>query len=533
MFLSLALESQASKDQILEKYMNIVYLGQYKHLSVRGWGSAAQYYFDKPVDQLNLGECASIAALLNNPGNLNPWRNKEAFQKRKNKVLEKMWVQKRISTEQKNQGLLFTPTKVSNTTKPSTAPYFLNAVYDFLKKQDITIAGGAKIYTTLNLYQQKMAEEAVSSQLPKIQARLDKNHKHRVANSPANKDENPEIKKPLEVALISASTETGAITTLIGGRQFVSSPYNRALQTRRPVGSLIKPLVFLNGMLQKNEKGQSLYSPLSPVDNSPFTHKYEGQAWTPRNYDRKFSAPVPYFYALKESLNIPTARVAIAGKISKLAKLIESLVQNFDVKPLPSISLGVSEMSSYQVLEIYNTLANMGLKKNLHMVKKVVSPDGDILFEYQPSEQRVFPKEQGALLISMMKEVMKSGTGRSAARQGFIHHAAGKTGTTSKGKDAWFAGFSAKEVAVVWTGRDENTETTLAGSSGALPIWTEYMKSSHQHRTNDDFPWPESLTQITIPTFELEEWKLPENKLAPVDLWLLTDEHQDEFDDEY
>lgn len=531
MFLSLALEAQSSKTEILETYMNIVYLGQQGHLAVSGWGSAAQYYFEKPLGQLQLGECASLAAILNNPGHLNPWTHAEAFQARKNKVLSKMLAQQRISATQYNKAVSFQPTPTENRQLSSPAPYFIDAVKDFLTQKKIPYHGGATVYTTIDLFDQRAGEKAVKDILPLLQKRLN-THDSPLSNSllPSS---------PLEVAFLSADPTTGGITSLIGGSNYRTRPFNRALLARRPIGSLIKPLVYLNGMLKKDDQGQPLFHPLSAIENSPLIHRYEGQVWQPKNYDRTHSPPVPYFYALKESLNIPTARVALSAGLEPLAQLLEDLVDNPSQKrefqPLPALSLGVSELSPKEVLQVYSTLSNGGIKNNLYLVEKVIDRDGKEVFSHSSAPTSVFPKQVGFTLIAMMKEVMKSGTARSASRLGFTHHSAGKTGTTSQGRDSWFAGFSTSKVAVAWVGKDENTKTSLVGSSAALPIWTHFMKQTHLKKKNMDFPWPENFREITLPSFELEEWQLPEHKRDPVQLWLpfgSQDYETDEWKDE-
>jgi len=498
MFMALLLELRIPKDQILETYLNVIYLGQQGNFQVRGYGAAAQFYFSKRVEDLNLGECALLGAIVNSPGLFNPFRHPERALQRREKVLNAMLEQNRILKENHDIAMAQPlPKKVSVEIK-ETAPYFIDGVVKELRGMGYNDLSGMKIYTTLDLIAQSHAQKAVQTHLANLEA-TSEYHKQNKSHS-------------LQAILVSADPKNGEILALVGGRDHRLTPYNRVLESKRQVGSIFKPLVFLTAFHELESFG-----PATLLDNSAFMHKYGRQTWQPRNYDGKYSDPVPAFYALKESLNVPTARLALDVGLDEIIDVAEKLGVTSTLKAFPALSLGAFELTPREVLQMYVTMARFGSRINLKLIKRIENMEGDAIYT-PPLEQpeQILDPGYFAMVDSILQEAMLSGTGQSARARGLMIETAGKTGTTSDYRDAWFAGFSANHVAVVWTGYDDNTPIKLSGASGALPIWTDYMLSMSNILPGEPFNWPqEKVETIELSAQELLQAGLPENKAVP------------------
>ena len=497
-FISLILELRVSKDQILETYLNIIYLGQSGVFEVRGYGAASDFYFQKPLDRLNLPDCALLAAIVNSPGRYNPVRYPERTRERRTRVLEKMVEHQFISQDEFQESVEAPLPKKLNRYLADSASYYVDAVNKQLKINGIEDRSGLMIYTALDPTAQRIAENVVRSGIQALEENYPKIKRHKI-----------EEKKNLQALLISSDPLSGEVTALVGGRDFASSPYNRAVESRRQVGSIFKPIVYLTAL---NRREEPTYTPLTLLNNSPFKYEWEKQTWEPKNYDNRFSQPVPLFYALKESLNIPTARLGLDVGLDKIIQTANALGIQSPLKEFPSLSLGAFEVAPLEVLETYNTLARYGIGRPLQILKRVQNKKGEVLFNEVTVEERRTNEIETAVLVGMMKETLRSGTGQASRWRGFNNFAAGKTGTTSDNKDAWFAGFTPEHTAVVWIGYDDGTSLGLTGASGALPLWTQYMKEFTKSHTNKDFKWPNDVEERVITASELLDLGLSEEK---------------------
>lgn len=505
--MSLIFEFRVSKDDILETYLNIIYLGQSGVFEVRGYGSAAPFYFQKEVDELNLSECALLAAIVNSPGRYNPIKHPEKAKQRRERVLTKMMEEELISLDEFNEAKETPLPKKLKTVSSASAPYYVDAVNKKLKEVGITDLSGLNVYTALDPQAQSKAEKAVK-----------KGIKYFENNHPVIKKIKEEKEQPLQAALLASNPLTGEVVAIVGGRNFSSSPFNRAIESQRQVGSVFKPIVYFTALSNLDPMGAP-YTPISMINNSPLKHEYDGQVWEPRNYDKTFSGPVPMFFALKESMNVPTARLAIEVGLDKIVDTAYGLGVSSRLQSFPSLSLGAFELNPLEVLKTYNTLSQMGLKQELQIVKLVTDQREEVLYEHDAMPEQVGNIEDYALLIGMMKETLNTGTGRYSRAMGFNHMAAGKTGTTSDTKDAWFAGFTPFHTAVVWVGYDNNTSHTLTGASGALPIWTNYMREVSKNYSNLDFDFPmEFVHREFLESDQLIELGVPEEKAQRTEL---------------
>lgn len=490
--MALIFEFRVSKDQILENYLNLIYMGQNGSFAVSGFGSASKHYFDKSINKLNLNECSALAAILNSPGLFNPFRYPERFKTRQDRVLSKMVEHRFISKIEKNIAQK-TPLKLAKgqqTNEP--APYFVDALRRKLKELDIDGEQGLKVYSTMNLQAQVHAQKEVEDGIEKIEEWY------------------PQIKKKsllgqkLQGVLISSNPLTGEVEALVGGRNYKKYPYNRALRAHRQIGSIIKPFVYLAALEALTTEGQP-YTPMTLIKDEQKTFKYDNQEWTPENYDKTYNGEIPLFFGLKNSLNAATATLGVDVGLTSVIDILKRLQIQSDVKALPALTLGAYELYPLEVLQAYTTLANLGTHRKLHFIKSVENQNGEILYQFpqESHEETVISPQTAAVLVGMMKQTILSGTGQVVRKMNFLKPAAGKTGTTSDTRDAWFAGFTPYHVAVAWVGYDKNEEHGLTGASGAAPIWARYMKSYAERFPTEDFAWPQGTTRKEIDGAEL------------------------------
>ena len=485
LYMAVKLESKWSKDEILQTYLNVIYMGQNGAFQVRGFGAASHYYYGKPVAQLNLQECALLAAIVNNPGLNNPWKKTEKAKTRRQLVLSKMKELNLISEAEfkKANESAMPPQIVAQATE--TAPYYFEAV----RKQatDLGIAiEGTTFYTSLDLAIQEAAQKSLQSGIKNL--------------TETKKSLTKKKEKGLELqgVVLATDNQSGFVTAFVGGQNFRQSQFNRALYAKRQVGSLIKPFVYLSG-LTYGLTDESDVKPTTVLNDQPFEWKFDNnrKSWKPENYDHKFRGEVPFFYALKESLNSPTAQVAYQVGIDKVISLAHSLGLTSDMTPLPATSLGASQHTPLEVLQAYSNFARFGEQIKLSFIEKALDDSGKVIFEstanFEPKPEAKADKTKTAILVGMMKETMHSGTAKYVQASGYKKPAAGKTGTTSDGKDAWFAGFTPNTTAIIWLGFDQSLATALTGGGAAVPIWTNFMKQITEADSDNDFVWPDTV----------------------------------------
>ncbi len=503
--MSYMLESRFSKDQILETYMNIIYMGQNGPFQVRGFAAAGRYYFNKDISSLNLGECALLAAIVNGPAFYNPFKNPTKSFSRRNLVLDKMVEHKFVSIKDAEAAKAQPLPEAQPRLAVETAPYYLDAVRKQLAEQKIDIVG-AKIFTALDLEAQEFAQSALKNHLTELEA-----------NNKLIK-ENKKKGQSLEGAILSADAKTGLIQVAVGGRDYRLTQFNRAIDSHRQVGSTIKPLVYLAALQAKNISGKE-YTPISILKDEKFTIRYENQTWSPSNYGKEYFGEVPMFFALKNSLNAATASLGLEVGIDKIVGIAKSLGAASTITSLPSITLGAFELYPKEVLKMYLALSNFGQKSDLSFVRSVRNKNDEDVFVFSPRTEEVQDPAAVASLVGMMKQTLVSGTAKYVTASGFLKPAAGKTGTTSESRDVWFSGFTPYRTTIVWIGFDTTTKNKLTGASGAVPIWTEFMKKATMDDPPDDFTWPENTVKVVLDEKKLRALNIPEkDSQAPVEL---------------
>lgn len=501
LYMAVKLESKWSKDEILQTYLNVIYMGQSGAFQVRGFGAASQYYFGKAIAQLNLSECALLAAIVNNPGLNNPWKKTEKAKIRRQLVLSKMKELKLITEDEFKKANDYTMPAPAVVKATETAPYYFEAVRKQATELGIPIEG-TTFYTSLDLSIQETAQKALQSGIKNLTET-----KKSLIKKKANGLE-------LQGVVLATDNQSGFVTAFVGGQNFRQSQFNRALYAKRQVGSLIKPFVYLSG-LQYGLKEESTVTPTTTLNDQVFEWKFDNnrKTWKPENYDKKFRGEIPYFFALKESLNSPTAQIAHQVGIEKVIELSHMLGLTSDMTALPATSLGASQHTPLEVLQAYSNISRFGDQIKLSFIEKAFDDSGKLLFEsaanFEPKPESKSDKTKTAVLVGMMKETMQSGTAKYVVASGFKKPAAGKTGTTSDGKDAWFAGFTPSTTAIVWIGFDQSLATALTGGGAAVPIWTNFMKQITESDSDNDFIWPDTVEVKEVEsTFDQKKYNL-------------------------
>jgi len=457
--MALLLEAHYSKDEILEAYLNEIYLGQDGSRAIHGFGLAAQYYFDRPLQQLNLQQATLLVALVKGPSYYDPRRHPNRALARRNLVLAEL-AQQKIIPPAEHLRLKATPLEVSAKAGLGTSPYpaFLSLVHRQLRQdyseQDLR-SEGLRLFTTLDPPVQRAAEHALATRLTAIE-------KQRRLPS-----------RSLEGAVIVTTTDNGEVLGMVGGRDARYEGFNRALDAERQVGSLIKPAVFL-AALSRPEK----YTLTTLLDDSPLSWSEPGVAeWAPQNYDKQFRGPVELRTALAESYNVPVARLGLALGVPTVIDQLQRLGIERRLPPYGSTLLGSATLTPFEMAQMYQTIASGGFRTPLRAIREVLTPEGAPLKRYSLAVEQTVDPAAVFLLTTALQEAVANGTGVGLhAYLAKDLKVAGKTGTTDDLRDSWFAGFTGDKLAVVWVGRDDNKSTGLTGASGALTVWGELMQ---------------------------------------------------------
>lgn len=451
---ALIIEVHYSKAQILEAYLNEIYLGQVGNRAIHGVGRAAQFYFGRPASELTLSEAALLAGLIRGASMYDPWRHPERALARRDVVLHRLLALGRIS-EADAAHALAEPVRLAEAgpREPGHAA-FLNLVSRELaqdyRARDLE-EQGLKVFTTLDPEAQAAAEVSVTDGLAELDAAR------------------AQAAKPLEAAVVVTEPNTGAVLALVGGRDVGYAGFNRALDARRPVGSLAKPFVYLTAL------GLPGYTVASRIDDAPVDLKdASGRRWTPHNYDGRPHGRVGFDVALAQSYNLAAIRLGLATGIPAVRRTFEAVGVGADVPAYPSVTLGSFSLTPFDVARAYGALANGGAVFELRAIRAVLGKDDVPLRHYGVRVRQALDRRVTWLVSFLLSRVVAEGTARALAlRAGALMPLAGKTGTTDDLRDSWFAGYGADRLAVVWLGRDDNTPAGFTGAGGALRIWTQ------------------------------------------------------------
>jgi penicillin-binding protein 1B len=482
--MSVVLEQRASKDEILELYLNDVYLGQRGSFAIHGVAEASRIFFGKDVSNLSLAEAALIAGIIQSPVSRSPFNNPKRAVDRRNVVLRAMADEEYVTEEQSLRAIK-EPLRVVARAVDNEAPYFVDMVGEQVAAgfPGVTTQSGAvDVFTTLDLNMQRSALDAVRNGLARVDKQL-AGRRRRTTQRP-------------QAALMAVDPRTGEILAMIGGRSYNVSQYNRALTSRRQPGSTFKPFVFLTALEESIDQARPDWTPASLVRDEPATITYEDKVWEPKNYD-DYDGEITWRRAIAMSRNMATIHVGEQVGFDKVAALWRRVNVGTPPAAYPSIALGVFELTPFEVAQAYTLFMNRGSVRPLRAIDRI-DAGGKQLRPPAATLTEVARPETTFLVTNMMRSVLNEGTGASARGNGFTHDAAGKSGTTNDLRDAWFVGFTPELLAVVWVGFDDNTPVGLTGSQAALPIWTDFMKAALAGRTNVPFPAPEGISWAEI-----------------------------------
>ncbi|MGA2712097.1 MAG: PBP1A family penicillin-binding protein [Bryobacteraceae bacterium] len=487
--ITMQLEQKLTKEQIFEMYSNQVDLGYRGSFTIRGFGEAAQAYFGKDIRSLSLPEAATLAAIVRGASYYNPYRHGDRVRDRRNAILALMR-QNGFITDREYAVAVETPLKlVSGPAESSDAPYFVDLLNDDIEKRfpgyDFQ-ARSARIYTTLDLDLQKAANEAVAIGMKQVDDIVRK--QKRFKNVP--------FVEP-QCALIALDPHTGEIKALVGGRNYGASQLNRMLAERQP-GSIFKPFVYAAAMNTAVAGGTRTLTPASIVVDEPTTFEFDGQEYTPGNFEHEFYGPVTLRKALAKSLNVATIKVAEMVGYNAVVNLAHRAGISEDVKATPAMAIGSYDATPMEMAGAWTIFANHGVHVQPSFVSLVKEPNGKVLLDQKPVTKVVLDPRVDYLVVNMLEEVMRTGTAAGVRARGFTAPAAGKTGTSH---DGWFAGFTSDLLCIVWVGFDDNRELDIEGAHSALPIWTEFMKRALQQRQYANakpFAAPDGVVTVTI-----------------------------------
>ena len=476
--LAVLLELRYEKSQILEAYLNEIYLGGSNGVSLLGMGAASRAYFGKDPNQLDLAEAATLAGIIRSPANYSPLAHPDRARERRDWVLGRMAELKLVPRERIEAALREPLSLAPEPVVRRRAPYFADsAALEAFRRFGVEDLqdGGYVLFSTLDWSSQKVAQEATEWGLKAIEGKPRKG------------------RSPLQAALVSLDPATGGILTYLGGRQYDSSQFDRAGRAQRQPGSAFKPIVY-TAAFETNTA-----APTSFLEDEPLTLTRVGQAaWSPKNDDGTYHGWVSVRTALEKSYNPATTRLALQVGMRRIVKLAHDMGITTPMEPYPAMALGAAAITPLELATVYATLANQGARPPVHELAAVLDRYGrPVQGAPLPRPVRVISRETAYMMTSLLEGVFQRGTAAGAAA-GFTGDVAGKTGTTNKQRDNWFAGYAPGRTTVVWVGYDDNSRTRLSGARAALPIWIRFMARVAPPGGYSTFPQPPGITTAVI-----------------------------------
>jgi penicillin-binding protein 1B len=471
LLITMHLEFKLTKQQIFEDYANQVYLGQNGTFSIHGFGEASHVYFDKDVSQLTVPEAALLAGMIQRPSYFNPYRYPRRARERRDVVLRMMQENGCLTAEQ-YEAAVKAPIKLASArAEASEMQYFVDLVNEELQHKLADSPQPIRyVYTTLDPDLQEAAQAAVDFGMGLVDRELGKGRRRGI---PADQP---------QVALIALDPHTGEIKALVGGRNYGHSQLNHAL-AMRPPGSVFKPIVYAAALDTAVEGGPRIFTPASTVNDSPTTFTFAGRTYQPANFRNQYFGTVTLRTALAHSLNNATVEVAQEVGFQRVVDMAHRLGLNEAIKPTPAVALGAYGTTPLEIARAYTVFANGGTRVNPTTVYLVRQTDGTVVYRPSVGSRAVLDPRVNYLMVNMLEDVLRYGTGASVHARGFNLTAAGKTGTSH---DGWFAGFTSSLLCVVWVGFDDYRDLDLEGAHSALPIWAEFMKrAAHLRRYSD------------------------------------------------
>jgi penicillin-binding protein 1B len=499
--LALLLEARVSKQEILERYLASVYLGSEGGLPVHGFARAADVYFGRPLGELGSGECAALAGMIRAPNRLSPRRHPKAAAARRNQVLAAMveegWLAEVDAKAAAAKPIAVAPPRP----RGASALYVAAEVARTLGRvlpDDVAAAPGLSVFTTIDAEAQRQAERAVRRGVEAL-------------------ERGRRVREPIQAALVAIDSSSGAVRALVGGRDYASSPLDRAVRARRQPGSAFKPFVYLAALDPARTGSAPPRTVVSPVEDSPLSVRVGRDLWQPANYDDTFAGTIPVEDALADSRNTAAVRVALDVGLDAVAQAAADLGIAGPLPRVPALALGVAETSLLELTAAYGVFAAGGVLRPPTLVSAVTSAEGETLHAATLTEQRVMAPGVAYVMTHVLGRVVDVGTGRGAREAGLRGPAAGKTGTTDQERDAWFVGYTPGLVAGVWVGLDGNSRLGMTGARAALPIWTDFMRAAARPDATGAFPVPDDVVwrDVDPESGELAGGLCPQVRRAP------------------
>jgi penicillin-binding protein 1B len=473
--MAVSLERRLTKDQILELYLNEVYLGQRGSFAIHGVAEASRVFFGKDVSNVGLAEAATIAGVIQSPPVYSPFRATQRSRDRRNVVLGAMAEAGYISQEAAERASAEPLMPVAGGVD-SEAPYFVDLVSQTFIEQFPALANGSHgvdIHTTIDPHLQQLAQETLRAGLVSVDAQLARKKRPTGAQG----------------ALLAVDPRTGDVLALVGGRSYGQSQFNRVTAARRQPGSVFKPFVYLAAFEHAAAEGRTDLTPATIVEDEPTSFFFGDEEWTPGNYNDEYDGPITLRRALAMSRNVATAKVAEFVGFGRIAALWRQVGASTQPRAYPSIALGVFEATPWEIAQAFTVFPNFGELRPLRTIARITSDGRDV--PPPPSlPKRIARPDTTFIVTDMMRSVVAEGTGSGVRAAGFTLDAAGKTGTTNDLRDAWFVGFTPELLAVVWVGFDDNQAIGLSGAQAAVPIWGEFMARALSGHANMSFGPP-------------------------------------------
>jgi penicillin-binding protein 1B len=460
---ALVLEVKYTKKNILESYLNEIYLGQAGFVSIYGVSEAAHRYFGKTLQELTVEEVAMIAGLIKGPNSYAPTKHPELAKGRRDVVLRRLR-QTGLLTDEAWKRAVQAPVRVTASEDVLTdAPYFVDAVLREVEEAGVVpLPEGLRIDSTLD----PMIQQAATESLEKGLAKLEVTHPHLKSEL-----------EPVQGAVVVLDPKTGSVLALAGGRDYRRSQFNRAVQAQRQPGSLFKPFVYLAALEAARDGQAGQLTAASLLADEPVTFESKTGPWSPQNYDKQFHGPITLRSALEQSLNVPAVQAARTVGTKSIVQLLHRLgVTSVIGNDLSSVALGSSSVSLMEITAAYGAIANGGIAVKPTAVRSTRNRQGDVVWNGVPDRQQAASPQGAYVLTSLLEGVIQRGTASKAKVLGLQGMVAGKTGTTDGYRDAWFVGYTSNIVIGVWVGFDDERALRLTGSQAALPIWMELAR---------------------------------------------------------
>jgi penicillin-binding protein 1B len=471
------IEMRLSKDQILEAYLNEVYLGHRDGREVRGLGEASRVYFGKTPKNLTVAEAALIAGIIRAPNRDNPDERAKIATQRRDAVLSVMLDKKWISKDQHDRAVATNAEFKGGSRRFRPHPYLIAAIREeFIERlgRGRLYTGGLKIQTSVDKNMQVAGEAAIrtgTANLRRSSGWLQR-------------------KRPLQSALLSVEPATGGIRALVGGSDFRRSQYDRTRLMRRQPGSAAKPFTYVAAIASR------AVTPATIIEDAPVEIRLaSNQVWRPRNYDQQFRGPVTVREAFEKSLNVPAIRVAQLVGVDRVQEIWREAGFPRDLSQTPAIALGVDDISMRELVSAYSIFPNLGVRIEPHVIEKVDTRDGDEIYRYEETRTRAVDPAVAYVVHTLMRGVVLRGTAASLNQYG-LNYVAGKTGTTNNYRDAWFIGYTPDLLTAVWVGFDDGTPLRMSSAQAAVPIWAKFMTRVPHSRADIRPPVGVSIVEI-------------------------------------